>query len=92
MPHLLEKFRSKKGIVVVKRLESLEEIASDFNVIINCSGIGAKELVNDPSVHPIRGHIFRVIIPLLFFSYTGYDKKSFFGLFNRLKLHGKNLY
>nr|CAH0098111.1 unnamed protein product [Daphnia galeata] len=63
MPHLLEKFRSKKGIVVVKRLESLEEIASDFNVIINCSGIGARELVNDPSVHPIRGHIFRVKAP-----------------------------
>ena len=74
MPHLLEKFRSKKGIVIVKRLESLEEIASDFNVIINCSGLGAKELVNDTSVHPIRGHIFRVIITLLFFYILGMIK------------------
>jgi hypothetical protein len=61
---MLEEFRSKKGIVIAKRLESFEEIASDFDVIINCSGIGAKELVNDTSVHPIRGHIFRVIILL----------------------------
>lgn len=56
----MEEFRKNGGKVIVKRLENLEELASDFDVIINCSGIGAKELVNDISVHPIRGHIFRV--------------------------------
>ncbi|KZS08008.1 D-aspartate oxidase [Daphnia magna] len=63
MPHLMEQFRRKGGNVVVKRLECFEELASDFDVIINCSGIGAKELANDLSVHPIRGHIFRIKAP-----------------------------
>lgn len=56
----MDKFRSNKGVVIVKRLESLEEIASDFDVIVNCTGLGAKQLVNDKLVHPIRGHVFRV--------------------------------
>lgn len=60
----MEQFRRKGGNVVVKRLECFEELASDFDVIINCSGIGAKELANDLSVHPIRGHIFRVSLSL----------------------------
>lgn len=59
---MMEKFRSNKGVIAVRRLESLEEIASNYDIIINCSGIGAKELVSDASVHPIRGHIFRVSI------------------------------
>ena len=65
LPHLMEKFRSNKGVVVVRHLESLEEIASDFDVIVNCTGLGAKQLVKDDLVHPIRGHIFRVNLLLL---------------------------
>lgn len=62
----MEKFRSNKGVVVVKRLESIEEIASDFDVVINCSGLGAKQLIGDENMHPVRGHIFRVqILPTL---------------------------
>lgn len=61
MPHLLQQFRANGGTVMARKLESLDEIASDFDVIVNCTGLGAKHLVNDPSVHPIRGHIFRVI-------------------------------
>ena len=60
LPHLLQQFIANKGVVISKRLQSLDEIASDYDVIINCTGLGAKQLVNDQSMHPIRGHIFRV--------------------------------
>lgn len=65
MPHLLQQFLANKGVVVAKHLESLDEIASDYDVIINCTGLGAKQLIGDQLVHPIRGHIFRVRAPWL---------------------------
>lgn len=60
LPFYLKNFQAKGGIVVARKLESIDDIASDFNVVINCSGLGAHQLGNDPLVHPIRGHILRV--------------------------------
>jgi len=60
LPFYLENFRAKGGVVVARKLENLDEIAADFDVVINCSGLGAHHLENDPLVHPIRGHIIRV--------------------------------
>ena len=60
LPHYLKKFRANNGIVVARKLGSLDEIASDFDVVINCSGLGAFHLENDQNVHPIRGHVLRV--------------------------------
>lgn len=63
LPHLLDKFRNQKGIVVAKKVKSLEELAGHFDIVINCTGLGANELIDDKLVHPIRGHIFRVKAP-----------------------------
>jgi len=63
LPFYLKNFQAKGGIVVARKLESIDDITSDFNVVINCSGLGAHQLGNDPLVHPIRGHILRVRAP-----------------------------
>merc|ERR1712071_562826 len=60
LPFYLENFKSNGGIVVARKLESLNDIAPNFDVVINCSGLGAHQLGNDALVHPIRGHILRV--------------------------------
>ena len=60
MPFYMEKFRAKNGIMVPKLLENIEELAYDFDIVINCTGLGAKRLMSDELMHPIRGHIFRV--------------------------------
>jgi D-amino-acid oxidase len=36
---------------------SIDEIASGYNVVVNCSGAGAKALVPDPDVEPHRGQV-----------------------------------
>jgi D-amino-acid oxidase len=41
----------------------VDEIPSDFNLIINCAGIGARELVHDSELEPHRGQI--AIVPKL---------------------------
>lgn len=60
LPFLMQQFRSKNGALRCKNIQNLEELAAEFDIIINCSGLGAKQLMNDELMHPIRGHIFRV--------------------------------
>ena len=38
-------------------ISKLEEIPPDFDLIINCAGIGARELVHDPDLEPHRGQV-----------------------------------
>jgi D-amino-acid oxidase len=42
-------------------LERLEQISHDFDLVVNCTGIGAKTLVNDSELEPHRGQV--VIVP-----------------------------
>ena len=56
-----------KGVKFVKReFKDLNEILSEsekkgFDYIVNCTGLAAGKLFNDPKVHPVRGHVLRVI-------------------------------
>jgi D-amino-acid oxidase len=41
--------------------EKLEEVAREFDLVINCAGIGARELVHDSDLEPHRGQV--AIVP-----------------------------
>jgi len=45
------------------RLSSLDEGFADAPIVVNCSGVGARELVPDPEVEPIRGQLVAVRNP-----------------------------
>jgi D-amino-acid oxidase len=42
------------------RFERPEDIDSSFGLIVNCTGIGARNLVHDPDLEPHRGHVVLV--------------------------------
>jgi D-amino-acid oxidase len=63
MDYLLERFAAAGGSVERRVVSSLEEVAEEGRVVINCSGLGARELVGDNSMAPIRGQIMRVRNP-----------------------------
>ena len=58
----MEKFRTRGGKVIKSRVKSLDEL-SGYNVIVNCTGIGARELVGDEKVIPVRGQVVKVHAP-----------------------------
>jgi D-amino-acid oxidase len=60
--YLLDRFISAGGSVEHRAVSSLEE-AGDGRVVVNCAGLGARELVGDTSMEPIRGQIVRVRNP-----------------------------
>ncbi|MCO8275400.1 FAD-binding oxidoreductase [Actinoplanes sp. TRM 88003] len=45
------------GIVEQRRISTLDEPATEADVVANCTGMGARELVPDPALRPIRGEL-----------------------------------
>jgi D-amino-acid oxidase len=60
--YLLDRFSSAGGQVERHAVSSLDDLV-DGRVVVNCAGLGARELVGDTSMEPIRGQIVRVRNP-----------------------------
>jgi len=63
LSYLMNRFVAAGGNVEQRTLSSLEEVAVDARVVVNCVGLGAKSLVGDDSMQPIRGQVVRVRNP-----------------------------
>ena len=50
------------GVLVKRRVENLSELNS-FHVIVNCTGLGSRELANDLNMYASKGLIVSVIAP-----------------------------
>ena len=62
LDYLAARFRERGGKINANiYLQRLEDVDSRFDLVINCSGIGARELVRDPDVEPHRGQV--AIVP-----------------------------
>ena len=59
----MEQFKAKGGRVMERRLESLQEIDGQYDIIVNCTGLGSRELVNDNQLYPVRGQTIIVKAP-----------------------------
>ncbi|KAM9787873.1 D-aspartate oxidase isoform X1 [Syngnathus typhle] len=65
LPWLHQRFTKAGGKVEQKKVSSLEELSPDYDVIVNCSGLGSKDLVADNEVYPVRGQILKMDAPWL---------------------------
>lgn len=61
MAYLLDRFQASGGIVRQIALDSLDEAISTAPIVINCTGLGSRELIGDRELYPIRGQIMRVV-------------------------------
>lgn len=55
LARLLDQFVAAGGKLEERTIESLDELANEAPLLVNCSGVGARELANDEAVYPIRG-------------------------------------
>lgn len=60
---LQRRFAAAGGTVTDGRLESLDEAFALADIVVNCSGAGARDLVPDPEVVPVRGQLVAVRNP-----------------------------
>ncbi|MFI6934800.1 FAD-dependent oxidoreductase [Streptomyces sp. NPDC050287] len=61
LPWLRERFLAAGGVIETRAVSDLAE--ADAPVVVNCTGLGARELVPDPSVRPVRGQLVVVENP-----------------------------
>jgi D-amino-acid oxidase len=61
--YLLDRFIAVGGRVEQCFLRSIEEATRVAHTVVNCTGLGARELVGDDQMTPIRGQIVRVSNP-----------------------------
>ncbi|KAJ4445385.1 hypothetical protein ANN_07190 [Periplaneta americana] len=67
LPYLTKKFKQRGGKIVKRKIDSLQDLFNQqFDVIVNCSGLQARNLVGDNLVRPVRGQVLRVKAPWLF--------------------------
>ncbi|KAK3794629.1 hypothetical protein RRG08_003775 [Elysia crispata] len=60
MDWLMKRFRSKGGMFTQRKIENIEEIASECDILINCSALSARFLFKDEQVYPTRGQVWKV--------------------------------
>jgi D-amino-acid oxidase len=63
LPFLLARFRELGGRILQREVRSLDEAWGEAGVVVNCTGLGARALVGDDSLFPIRGEVLRVAPP-----------------------------
>ena len=62
LDYLAARFRKAAGEIEADvRFEKLEDVDPKFDLLINCAGIGARELVGDADLEPHRGQV--AIVP-----------------------------
>ncbi|MGX4688564.1 FAD-dependent oxidoreductase [Streptomyces sp. JNUCC 63] len=61
LPWLRERLLKAGGAVEERTVTDLAAV--DAPVVVNCTGLGARELVPDPAVHPVRGQLVVVENP-----------------------------
>ena len=62
LDYLAARFRKAGGEIHANvRFEKLEDVDRKFDLVINCAGIGARELVRDADLEPHRGQV--AIVP-----------------------------
>ncbi|MFI1355838.1 FAD-dependent oxidoreductase [Streptomyces sp. NPDC020898] len=62
---LRERFRAAGGVEEERSVKDLAEVhdLSGADVVVNCTGLGARDLVPDPAVRPVRGQLVVVENP-----------------------------
>ena len=63
LDYLTSRLLAAGGEVAERAVASLDEAARAAPVVVNCTGIGARDLVPDPRVRPVRGQLVVVANP-----------------------------
>lgn len=60
MPYLKKQVQLDGANFFLKKLSTPAELFPQYDLVVNCSGVWARHLVDDKSVFPIRGQVVRV--------------------------------
>jgi D-amino-acid oxidase len=57
---LMNRYEELGGKQKVKKVDNFSNITDKYDLVVNCTGLESKNLLNDSEVYPVRGQIIRV--------------------------------
>ncbi|XP_075059020.1 D-aspartate oxidase isoform X2 [Mixophyes fleayi] len=63
--NLLSGFKRNGGFVQTRKVDNIWQLYGSFDVVMNCSGLGSRDLIGDLTVYPVRGQVLEVHAPWL---------------------------
>ncbi len=60
LDYLIHTFQGRKGQIVQRAITSLAEAFAQSDIVVNCAGLGARELVEDYDLRPAKGQVVRI--------------------------------
>ena len=57
LPYLQQQLQQKGVKFIEKEIKTFDELTNDYDLVINCSALGARELCNDDTLIPVRGQV-----------------------------------
>ncbi len=63
--YLMRRFVSQGGRIVQREVKGLDAALAQSALVINCTGLGSRDLLGDTALFPIRGQIMRVTRPAI---------------------------
>ncbi|XP_073193138.1 D-aspartate oxidase isoform X1 [Lepidochelys kempii] len=60
---LEKRLKGNGSQVYARRIKDLWELHSKYDIVVNCSGIGSRELMGDLEIYPVRGQVLKVNAP-----------------------------
>lgn len=60
LPFLKRAFMDGGGQLVQRTVNDVGAVLDQADIVINCSGLGARQLVHDPDIYPVRGQVVRI--------------------------------
>ncbi|XP_057167129.1 D-aspartate oxidase isoform X2 [Ursus arctos] len=61
--HLVSGLKGSGVLILPRRIGDLWELHPSFDVVVNCSGLGSRQLAGDSKIFPVRGQVLRVQAP-----------------------------
>jgi D-amino-acid oxidase len=60
LDYLLRRFAATGGTITQRAVNSLGDALAECPVVVNCTGLGARDLTGDADLHPSRGQVLRI--------------------------------
>jgi D-amino-acid oxidase len=60
LPYLEQRLGSLDVSVVEESVSDLDDLAGPERVVVNCTGLGSRELIGDDTLYPVRGQVVHV--------------------------------
>ncbi|XP_063773202.1 D-aspartate oxidase isoform X2 [Pseudophryne corroboree] len=65
LPWMEKMFKRNGGYVQEGKVDNIWQLYGSYDVVMNCSGLGSRDLIGDLSVYPVRGQVLEVQAPWL---------------------------